>query len=58
MCGGNGEDDLGKHFYSGRCRVTIKDKGELKGDVVESSEHLVCPECSQEFHIVEVLDEP
>jgi len=55
MFGGNGEDYSGRNLYCGKCRASFKDKGELKGHVVESSEHSVCPECSQEFHIVEAL---
>jgi len=53
---GNSEDDPGRHLYCGKFSVTFKDKGELKGDLVESSELLVCRGYSQEFRIVEALD--
>jgi len=56
ILGGNGEDELGRHLYCGKCRVNFNGKEELKGQVVESSEPLVCRELSQEFHIVEALN--
>jgi len=58
ILGGTGEHYLGRHLYSGKCRVNFNGKEELKGLVVESSEPVVCRECSQEFHIVEALDLP
>jgi len=56
ILGGNGAHDLGRHLYCGKCRVSFNRKEELKRLVVESSEPLVCRECSHEFHIVEALD--
>jgi len=31
ILGGNGEDDLGRHLYCGKCRVNFNGKEELKG---------------------------
>ena len=54
--GGNNETDARKHFYCGKCRIDFKDEAELKGHFMESSEHVVCPECSQEFPNVGALE--
>jgi len=54
--GGNSENDPGRHFYCGKCRVESKSEEELKEYMAESSEDVVCRECSQKFHIVEALE--
>jgi len=56
MLGGDVENDPGRHIYCGKCKVDFKDEGELEGNMVESSENLVCRECSQKFYIVEALE--
>jgi len=53
MVGGNGKNGPKKHFSCGKCRVDLKGEGELEGRMVESSENVVCRECS---HIVEALE--
>ncbi|CUS11749.1 unnamed protein product [Tuber aestivum] len=56
MLQGAAENGGGKHYYCAKCRINFKDEGALKEHKVESSEHVVCHECSHEFTIVEALE--
>ncbi|PWW73582.1 hypothetical protein C7212DRAFT_365706 [Tuber magnatum] len=56
MLGGAVEDGDGKHYYCAKCRVNFRNEGALKRHKIESSEHVVCRECSHEFAIVEALE--
>ena len=53
---GNSATNSRKHFYCGKCRIDFQNEAELKGHLMESSAHVVCRECSQEFLNVEALE--
>ncbi|KAG0131747.1 hypothetical protein HOY82DRAFT_645746 [Tuber indicum] len=56
MRDGNGEGDARKHYYCVKCRVDFDDEEGLKGHKMESSEHMVCDECSREFDVLGALE--
>ncbi|KAG0126561.1 hypothetical protein HOY82DRAFT_627338 [Tuber indicum] len=56
MLKGKSKNGAEKHFYCGKCRIDFNNEEGLKAHMVDSSEHVICRECSQEFQTLEELD--